>query len=181
MVFATSLSDQQPLLFILSSLQARTVSAVIILHSHRNGSGDGGKKTGLDEKLPRRVFNPLPYFAMLRRPFWRSPYCGGVLYTRSGTTYALERLLDRRASSYTGINAQVTVLRLSQLHCVLRLCRQLRYRSSRNILVGMAYGCDGSRGSHMTGLQSAMLHSKQLRRLIHGYGLEGDFCLFADP
>lgn len=32
----------------------------------------------------------------------------------------------------------------------------------------------------MTGLQSAMLHSKQLRRLIHGYARE-DFCLFADP
>lgn len=92
--------------------------------SHRNGSGDGGKKIGLDEKLPRRVFNPLPYFAMLRKPFWRSPYCGGILYTRSGTTYAPERLLDRRASSYTEINAQVSVLRLNQLRCVLRLCRQ---------------------------------------------------------
>lgn len=49
----------------------------------------------------------------------------------------------------------------------------------RNILFGMAYGCDGSRGPHMTGLHSAMLHMRPLWRLIHGYGLEGDLCLFA--
>lgn len=126
MVFAKSLYRFQnnSLCFSFFSLQAHTVSSVIILHSHRHGSGDGGNKTGPDEKLLRRVFNPLPCFAMLRKPFWRSSSCGGVLYIRSGTTYALERLLDRRKSSYTGINAQASVLRLNQLHCVFRLCRQ---------------------------------------------------------
>ena len=57
---------------------------------------------------------------------------------------------------------------------------KLRNRSSRNILFAMSYGCDGSEGRHMTGLQSAMLRSKQLRRLIHCYSLEGDFCLVVD-
>ncbi len=57
---------------------------------------------------------------------------------------------------------------------------KLRNPLSRNILFGMAYGCDGSRVPHMTGLQSAMLRSRQLWRLTHGYGFEGGFCLFAD-
>lgn len=53
--------------------------------------------------------------------------------------------------------------------------------SSRNILSGMSHhGCDGSEDPQ-TAVKSAMLGSKMVWRLIHGYGLEGDFCHLRQP
>lgn len=87
----TQVSEQRPLLLLHSSLQARTVSFIIKSQSHRNGSGDGSKKIGLDEKLLTQLFKTICPI---------SPCCGslfgGALPAEGIYTPALALLMPRK-------------------------------------------------------------------------------------
>lgn len=117
---------------------------------------------------------------MLRKPSWRSPSCGDDWYTCSGTTHALERLLDRGLLLHTGINVQVFVLRLNELHCVFRLCRQAAEPIFQKYSICHEIRLWWIRRPPHDSFNPRWFTVSSFGRLIHGYGLGGGFCLIAD-
>lgn len=134
----------------------------------RIGMGLVIKVKRLDHRLLTRVYNPLPVQAAAEA------FLGGSLLRR---WFLLRHYsCPGKASGPKTLVTYWNQCPSASFDCAVKL----RNRSSRNILFAMSYGRDGSGGRHITGLQSAMLRSKQLRRLIHCYSLEGGFCLVVD-
>lgn len=148
-------------------------SSVIIPYSGRDRPSQGSKTIVLDDDLLTQFLDPPPGAAMLQKLFLQQRL-RHHWFLRDGPS------TDTLITNYN-LSPKFVAKTERVVMCPPTVPASCGARSSRNILLGVSHhGCDASEDPQ-TAVKSAMLCSKMVWRIVHGYGLEGNFCHLRQP